>query len=57
MSPQVIVIKRYARARLYDPANRRYVTLDELRAWRESGVAFVVKDAETGADITAVLFA
>ena len=54
---QPIVVKRYARSRLYDAANRRYVTVEQLRDWRVKGVAFSVKDTETGADITRVLLA
>jgi polyhydroxyalkanoate synthesis regulator protein len=57
MTSAPILIKRYARARLYDPAGRRYSTLKELRRWRRSGVAFTVIDVETGADVTRVLLA
>lgn len=28
-----VLIKRYARSRLYDTARGRYVTIDELRQW------------------------
>ncbi|MGO8799387.1 MAG: polyhydroxyalkanoate synthesis regulator DNA-binding domain-containing protein [Roseiarcus sp.] len=52
-----ILIKRYARARLYDAARRRYVSVDELRRWRRNGVSFIVLDVETGADVTRVLLA
>jgi len=52
-----ILIKRYARSRLYDPLNRRYVSLDQLRDWVAKGMAFVVRDVETGADVTRVLLA
>ena len=47
-----ILVKRYARSRLYDAANQRYVSLQQLRDWAEKGVAFIVQDAETGADVT-----
>jgi polyhydroxyalkanoate synthesis regulator protein len=57
MAPAPVLIKRYARSRLYDAARGRYVTLAELRRWRRKRVAFVVKDAETGEDVTRVLFA
>jgi polyhydroxyalkanoate synthesis regulator protein len=57
MATTRILIKRYARSRLYDTANRRYVTLDELREWRRLRVAFVVIDVETDADVTRILFA
>ena len=44
-----ILVKRYARSRLYDTAGRRYVTIEDLRTWRLKRVAFIVEDAETGA--------
>jgi polyhydroxyalkanoate synthesis regulator protein len=52
-----ILIKRYARSRLYDTVKGRYVTVDELRQWQRDGVAFIVRDVETGADVTRVLLA
>jgi polyhydroxyalkanoate synthesis regulator protein len=50
-------VKRYARCRLYDAVNRRYVTVEQLRDWKAKGIAFSVKDTETGADISRVLLA
>jgi polyhydroxyalkanoate synthesis regulator protein len=52
-----ILIKRYARSRLYDTARQRYVSIEQLRGWAESGTAFVVIDTETQADVTHVLLA
>jgi polyhydroxyalkanoate synthesis regulator protein len=52
-----ILVKRYARSRLYDTAEGRYVTVDELRQWRRDGLAFWVEDDETGDDVTLVLLA
>lgn len=52
-----ILVKRYARSRLYDTANGRYVSVDPLRRWAVDGVAFSVIDAETGSDVTRVLLA
>ena len=52
-----ILVKRYARSRLYDTANRRYVSVEQLRLWAVDGVAFAVIDAETGSDVTRVLLA
>jgi polyhydroxyalkanoate synthesis regulator protein len=52
-----ILVKRYARSRLYDTAEGRYVSLDELRQWISDGIAFYVEDAETGADVTLALLA
>ena len=54
---QPILIKRYERSRLYDAANQRYVSVEQLRGWAADGVAFVVLDTETGADVTRVLLA
>jgi polyhydroxyalkanoate synthesis regulator protein len=50
-----VLIKRYARSRLYDPASLMYRTLDELRHWADDGVRFVVIESETGEDITETL--
>jgi polyhydroxyalkanoate synthesis regulator protein len=52
-----ILVKRYARSRFYDAANQRYVSLEQLRDWAAKGLAFIVQDAETGADVTRVLLA
>lgn len=53
-----ILIKRYARSRrLYDAVNSRQVTVAQLRQWQRDGIAFIVRDAETGADVTRVLLA
>ena len=43
-----ISVKRYAGSRFYDTAHARYVTLDDLREWRERGIAFTVHDARRG---------
>ncbi len=52
-----VLIRRYARSRLYDPAGGRYVSLELLRTWSADGVAFRVVDVETGKDVTRVLLA
>ena len=52
-----IVVRRYARSRLYDTANCCYVSVQQLRGWATQGVAFAVIDSETGAYITRVLLA
>jgi polyhydroxyalkanoate synthesis regulator protein len=54
---QLIVVKRYARSRLYDTTNSRYVSVEQLRRWVSEGVTFCVIDAEDGVDITRVLLA
>jgi hypothetical protein len=52
-----VLVRRYAGSRLYDTVARRYLTIDDLRRWRTDGVAFLVRDSETGEDITRVLLA
>jgi polyhydroxyalkanoate synthesis regulator protein len=52
-----ILVKRYAGSRLYDTAQARYVSLEELREWRARRIAFEVRDAETGDDVSRVLLA
>jgi polyhydroxyalkanoate synthesis regulator protein len=52
---QSILVERYARSRLYDVTNRRYVSLPQLRAWAAKGMPFTIVEAEEGADITRVL--
>ncbi len=48
----VVVIKKYANRRLYDTAQSRYITLDDLAAMIRDGREFAVKDAKSGDDIT-----
>jgi polyhydroxyalkanoate synthesis regulator protein len=57
MATRPILIKRYGRSRLYEAANGRYVTVEDLRQWLRKGVSFIVHDVETGADVTRVLLA
>jgi polyhydroxyalkanoate synthesis regulator protein len=52
-----ILVRRYARSRLYDTVGSRYLTVDDLRHWQREGVSFHVQDSETGEDITRVLLA
>ena len=49
-----VIIRRYARSRLYDAAHGQYVSLETLRLWQARGMAFAVLDAE---DVTRVLLA
>ena len=55
--PKPILVKRYARSRLYDTDGGRYVSVEQLRGWAAAGLAFIVLDTETGADVTRVLLA
>jgi polyhydroxyalkanoate synthesis regulator protein len=52
-----VVVKRYARSRLYDVTNQNYVTVEQLRTWASKGIPLLVIDAETGEDVTSVLLA
>ena len=52
-----ILVKRYARSRLYDTVAGRYLTVEDLRHWAAVGVRFIVVDTETGEDVTRVLLA
>lgn len=52
-----IVIKKYANRRLYNTATSNFVTLDNLHEMVKSGERFVVKDAQSGTDITCSVLA
>jgi polyhydroxyalkanoate synthesis regulator protein len=52
-----ILVKRYAGSRLYDTSKARYVNVGEIREWRNRGIAFEVREAETGEDVSRVLLA
>lgn len=54
---QSILTKRYARSRLYDTTNQRYVSTEQLKRWTVQGVAFAVIDTETGEDVTHIMLA
>lgn len=46
------VIRKYANRRLYDPAESRHLTLDEVRQLIVSGEKVRVEDARSGEDLT-----
>jgi len=53
---EAVTIKLYAYRRLYRPAVGRYVTFEEVIAFANDRAGdVVVRDAQTGADITAFL--
>ena len=52
---QPISIRRYGASRLYHPAEGRYVSLEELGSMIEDDEDFVVCDAKSGNDITALI--
>ena len=49
---KIIKIKKYANRRLYNMAESRYVTLDDLSKMVRNKQEFVVIDAKSGEDIT-----
>jgi polyhydroxyalkanoate synthesis repressor PhaR len=51
MSPPIL-IKKYGNRRLYDTAESRYITLEELAAIIQAGSEVRVVDAKSGADLT-----
>ena len=57
MRSRPFLVKRYARSRLYDTTRARYVSVDDLRRWQSDGVAFIVRDADTGEDVTPAVLA
>ena len=52
-----ILIKRFAGKRLYDVDFGRYVIVDDLYAWQLMAVPFIVRDANSGEDVTAAVLA
>jgi len=52
MEPKNILIKKYENRRLYDTVNSRYVNLEEVAQYVQSGKEVQVVDAATGEDIT-----
>ncbi len=48
----VILIKKYGNRRLYDTAESRYITLEELATIIQAGSDVRVVDAKSGADLT-----
>lgn len=57
MAASARVIKRYSNRKLYDPAGKRYVTLDDLAAHVGTGEEILVQDQRTGEDITNLVLA
>lgn len=49
-----VLIKRYAGHRLYNTATATYASRDDLRHMVLQHTRFIVRDAETGEDITRV---
>ncbi|MEE2777916.1 MAG: polyhydroxyalkanoate synthesis regulator DNA-binding domain-containing protein [Acidobacteriota bacterium] len=45
-------IRRYESRKLYDPAESRYVALQEIATWIREGEEIEVIDTTTGADVT-----
>lgn len=53
----VRLIRRYANRKLYDPASRRYVTLEDLAAAVAAGEELQVLDQASGEDLTNLVLA
>lgn len=47
-----VLIKLYGKSRLYHPEAGRYLTVEDLGLMVEDDEDFVVRDAETGEDLT-----
>jgi len=50
-------LRRYENRKLYEPAERRYVTLEQVAAFVRAGDELVVTDQKTGSEITNVILA
>ena len=50
-----MLIKRYAGSRLYNTATATYVSFGDLSQMVLDGIRFVVRDAESDADITRII--
>ena len=50
----MLVVKKYPNRRLYDTAESRYITLEDLANLIKAGSDVLVQDATTGADLTQV---
>ena len=49
---ETVSVKLYGNRRLFEPAHGRYVALADLIARGAAGEAIIVRDAQSGADIT-----
>ena len=54
MGPGKVVIKKYAKRRLYDTSGSRYINLEDIAALVRNGKDLQVVDAKTGEDLTRV---
>jgi polyhydroxyalkanoate synthesis repressor PhaR len=57
VSSRVRVVKRYANRKLYDPDERRYVTLENIAGLVAGGEEVEIVDQATGEDITNLVLA
>ena len=48
--------KLYAQRRFFRPRTGSYVTFEDLQTLARSGVRIAIKDAQSGADVTALVF-
>jgi polyhydroxyalkanoate synthesis regulator protein len=49
---EATTVHLYGNRRLFEPARGRYLTLDELMELADHGARIVVRDAQSGPDIT-----
>jgi polyhydroxyalkanoate synthesis regulator protein len=54
-SRQPVLVKRYADRRLYNTESSTYMSFDDLAAMLRKDTRFVVREAGTGEDITAII--
>ena len=52
-----VLIRRYEDQRFYDAELARYLTIDDLLAWRAMSLCFEVRDARTDEDVTETVLA
>ena len=52
MNVEPVLIKRYAGHRLYNTVTAAYVSVDDLEEMVLQGTRFIVREAETGRNIT-----
>ena len=57
VAAEPMLIKRYAGRRLYNTATLTYATAGELRAIADRGQRLIIRDAQSGDDVTREILA
>ena len=52
-----LAVRRYGQSRLYDLNAKQYVSADALRTLQAEGARIVVREAESGQDVTGAVLA